>query len=71
MNHKGFELSCPMEGDVVVECVIVNNCEAEEEWEDDASICDVADAAETFGQDRQDLTLGLILKGFLILLLQK
>ena len=68
MDHEDFNSSCLMDGDVMVECTIINNSEAEEEWEDDASICDVTDVAETSGQDRLDLTLGPILKSFLILL---
>ena len=56
MDHEDFNSSCLMDGNVMVECTIINNSEAEEEWEDDASICDVTDVAETSGQDRLDLT---------------
>ena len=51
-----LESSCLMDGDVMVECTIVNNSEAEGEWEDDATVCDVTDVAETSGQDMLDLT---------------
>ena len=40
----------------MVKCIIVNNSEAEEEWEDDASISDVTNVAEISGQDRLDVT---------------
>ena len=30
MDHEDFESSCLMDGDVMVECTIVNNGEAEE-----------------------------------------
>ena len=55
-DHEDFESSCLINGDVMVKCIIVNNSEAEEKWEDDASIFDVTDVAETSGQDRLDLT---------------
>ena len=56
IDHEDFESSCSMEGDIMVECVIVSNGEVEEEWEDNAFICDVTDVAETSNQDRLDLT---------------
>ena len=37
MDHQDFESSCRI-GDVMVEYLIVNNSEAEEEWEDDHNI---------------------------------
>ena len=56
MDHEDFESSCPMEGGVMVERVIVNNSDAEEEWEDDACVCDVTNVVEASGQDRLDIT---------------